>query len=100
MPPPVAPLELHTTSPVIPLDDALSRVAPQPTTCGLDAGKSTCALPSRTPSLEPLSPAAQNTVIPTAAASTNAWSNALNACGVHAGSGPPQLIEMIDGWFA
>ena len=47
---------------------AFSLVPPQASTLGLEAGKSTCACPSSTPSLEPLSPAATQTVTPSAAA--------------------------------
>jgi hypothetical protein len=50
--------------------DTVSLVPPQPSANGLDAGKSTCGLPSVTPSAEPLSPAAQQTVTPRLAA---AW---------------------------
>ena len=51
---------------------AVSRVPPQPSTCGLDAGKSTCASESFTPSRDPSSPEAQHTVTPTDAADWNA----------------------------
>jgi hypothetical protein len=44
-----------------------------------------------------LSPEAQNTVTPTAAASWNAWSMAVMAWSVHADSAAPQLIEMTEG---
>ena len=78
---------------------ALSRVPPQPTTYGLDAGKSTCALPSPTPSVARLSPLAANTVTPSVAASLSAAVIAASACAVHVDSAEPQLIEMTDGRF-
>src|SRR5690349_21298758 len=70
-PPPVAELvglSFHTTSLVTVVPDPSSRVPPHPSTYWLEAGKSTCALPSPTASPEPLSPAAQQTVTPNAAA--------------------------------
>src|SRR5262249_13329727 len=71
-PPPVAPLPeplFHTTSLVILFPDDCSRVPPHASTWGLEAGKSTCAAPSDTPSAEPSSPDAQQTVTPRTAAS-------------------------------
>jgi hypothetical protein len=64
-PPPVAPSpgSFHTTSPVIAEFATVMLVPPQPTTWGLEAGKSAwlpgcCACPGGK-SLAPLSPAAQ-----------------------------------------
>src|SRR4051812_27054592 len=99
-PPPVAlvfAFSFHTTSSLIALPAALIRVPPQPSANGLEAGKSTCGLPSPTPSVEPLSPAAQHTVTPIAAAAWNAWSNCVIACAVQFDSAEPQLIEITDG---
>src|SRR5712671_4986156 len=100
MPPPVALLSedsFQTTSLAIVVPAAVSLVPPHPKANGLDAGKSTCAIPSPTPSPEPLSPDAQQTVTPSAAAVCRAWSNDVIACSVQLLSGPPQLIEMTDG---
>ena len=94
--PPCAP-SFHTLSAEIALLAAASRVPPQARACGLDAGKSTWLALSFTPSLEPLSPEATQTVIPIAAADWKAESNAVMACSVHADSGPPQLIDITDG---
>ena len=60
-PPPVALLgfSFQTVSAEILPAEATSLVPPQPRAYGLEAGKSTCALPSVSPSPEPLSPAAQ-----------------------------------------
>src|SRR5450755_332690 len=73
----------------------------QPTTCGLDAGKSAwlpgCAPGPSGKSLAPLSPAAQYTVTPMAAAAWKAWSIAMTDAWVHTTSGEPQLIEITDG---
>src|SRR5262245_19602274 len=100
-PPPVALSadSFQTTSLEIVFPEAVSSVPPQPKTKGLDAGKSTCAFPSSTPSPEPLSPDAQQTVTPKAAAVCNDWSNEVIACAVQLLSGPPQLIEITDGLF-
>jgi hypothetical protein len=100
-PPPVALLlpSFHTTSELIVLPVASSLVPPQPRANGLDAGKSTCTLASFTPSAEPLSPLAQHTVTPIAAAAWNAWSNCVIACAVQPDSGAPQLIEITDDLF-
>src|SRR5579883_1865887 len=97
MPPPVAPPKgrsFHTTSPEILFFDEFSLVPPQASTKGLDAGKSTCDKPSSTPSDDPSSPAATQTVIPSADAFWNAWLNASSDCVVQLDSVPPQLIEM------
>ncbi len=64
---------------------------------GLEAGKSTCTLPSDTPSDEPLSPAATQIVTPIAAAAWNAWSYCVIACVVQFVSAEPQLIEITEG---
>ena len=74
MPPPVAPSpgSFQTTSLKIFVVVAFSLVPPQASTLGLEAGKSTWAWPSSTPSLEPLSPAATQMVMPSAAAAWNA----------------------------
>jgi hypothetical protein len=50
-----------------------------------------------TPSVEPLSPAATVTVTPSAAASVKACSIWFMAWAVHVLSGPPQLMDTIDG---
>src|SRR5215470_17793447 len=99
MPPPVALSvdSFQTTSLEILLPLAAIFVPPHPSANGLDAGKSTCAFPSPTPSPEPLSPDAQQTVTPRAAAVCKAWSNEFIACAVQLLSGPPQLIEMTEG---
>ncbi len=47
--------------------------------------------------VEPLSPAATVTVMPSIAAAVNASSKFRVACAVHTDSGPPQLMETIDG---
>src|SRR5262249_12476533 len=98
IPPPLAPPPaFQTTS----LERApfftLMRVPPQAPTCGLEAGKSRGERPSFSPSLDPLSPDAQQTVMPSIAAAWNAWSNCVVACAVHRASGAPQLIEIADG---
>ena len=87
----------HTTSLVIDAPEARSEVPPQPSACGADAGKSTCCAPSVEPSVEPLSPAAAVTEIPSVPASVNACSICWRACAVHESSGPPQLIDSTDG---
>src|SRR5262249_23171953 len=100
MPPPVAPPEappFHATSPDNVPCALATCVPPHASTCGLELGKSTCACPSVTPSLEPVSPDAQHTVTPSAAASWNASSYEVSACVVHVDSGPPQLIDTIVG---
>src|SRR5579863_9724976 len=77
-PPPVAPSLLassfHAVSLVILPPAACKVVPPQASTLGLDAGKSTWFDPSLTPSVEPLSPLAIQTVTPIAAAAWNASS--------------------------
>src|ERR1700730_15432778 len=99
MPPPVAVSadSFQTTSLEILLPLVASFVPPHPSAKGLDAGKSTCAIPSPTPSPEPLSPAAQQTVKARTSAVLNAWSNEFIACAVQLLSGPPQLMDMTDG---
>src|SRR6185369_289183 len=76
-PPPPAPslaaVSFQTTSELIP---------PQASACGLEAGKSTCGCPSSTASPLPLSPAAAQTVMPSAAASAIAASIAERPCAV------------------
>src|ERR1700735_800947 len=102
-PPPVAPSLLassfQVTSAVIFVPDRLNRVPPQPRMKGLDAGKSTVGLLSEEPSVEPLSPEAARTVTPTVPASWQAALKEFMACCVHELSGPPQLMEMIEGRF-
>ena len=97
-PPPEAPLEeFHTTSLVIVAPEPSRCVPPQPRTLGDDAGKSAWASPSVTPSPEPLSPDAQQTVTPRLAAS---WHAVLSDCipwVVQRDSALPQLMEMTDG---
>src|SRR3954452_24773453 len=99
-PPPVAlfgPSFQTTSSPMPPPAASVTRVPPHASTNGLDAGKSTWPLRSPTPSSEPLSPAAAQTVTPIAAADWNAWSYVSMPCCVQVDSGTPQLIEMTDG---
>ena len=68
-------------------------VPPQASACGLDAGKSTwCRCRRSAPSLLPLSPAATQTVTPSAAASAMAWSRAVRAWAVQESSDWPQLM--------
>src|SRR6516165_2948318 len=102
-PPPVAPSLLassfHTTSLEIVPPLIISVVPPQASAYGLEEGKSTWSAPSFTPSLDPLSPAATQTVTPTAAADCSALLSLSSDCAVHDDSGPPQLIEMTDGLF-
>src|SRR5271168_3807991 len=74
---------------------AISSVPPQPSTCGLEAGKST--LLPLAPSLEPLSPEATVMVMPSAAADWAASSRAIIDCADQLDSGLPQLIEITDG---
>ena len=86
IPPPVAPSlaesSFQTTSPESVLPEAVIFVPPQARTCGLEAGKSTWLLPSVTPSVEPLSPAATVMVTPSRAAAWQALSSAVVACAV------------------
>src|SRR5580698_2428177 len=100
---PVAPSLLersfHTTSLEIVLPLIFSVVPPQASAYGLDAGKSTWSSPSVTPSVEPSSPAATQTLTPTAAAACSALLNDCSDCAVQLDSGPPQLIDRIDGLF-
>ena len=102
-PPPPAPslaaVSFQTTSELItPVDGfAMSLVPPQPSACGLDAGKSTCGFPSLTASPLPLSPEATHTVMPIAAASAIAASIAERPWAVHESSDWPQLIEIAMG---
>ena len=100
MPPPVAPSlgsSFQTTSLAIWPFWMVSFVPPQPSACGAEAGKSTCCLPSVTPSVDPLSPAATVTLTPAAAPSVRICSICVRACAVQESSGPPQLIETTDG---
>jgi hypothetical protein len=70
MPPPLPPpLLFQTLSPLSLAPLVFSLVPPQPTTQGLEAGKSTCALPSLTPSVARPSPEAAKTETPASAAS-------------------------------
>src|SRR5580658_1636360 len=66
------PESLQAVSEEIAVPDAFRVVPPQPSACGLDAGKSACEEPSLCPSLEPLSPDATHTVTPIAAAAAQA----------------------------
>src|SRR5689334_10953293 len=92
-PPPLAPspalVSFQTTSLVMVVPEPSRRVPPQPSTYGLEAGKSTCAAPSLSPSLEPLSPLAAVTVTPSPAASSSALCIAARDCAVQPSSGPP-----------
>ena len=94
-----SPGSFQTTSLTIVVPLAFSVVPPQSSALGLEPGKLTWASPLVTPLLEPLSPAAMQTDMPTVAASWNAWSNCCNAWLVQLDSGPPQLIEITDGLF-
>src|SRR5579871_3873945 len=98
-PPPVECVpSFQTTSLLVPLSERSNCVPPHPSAKGLEAGKSACARPSPTPSSEPLSPDAQHTVMPSAAA---AWSASLKArmnCWEYCDSAFPQLMEMTEGW--
>src|SRR5271155_4473264 len=76
----------------------VSFVPPQPITKGLAAGKSTAGVPSVVPSELPLSPDAAKTVTPMVEASSHAEFSASRDCAVHELSGPPQLIETIEGF--
>ena len=100
MPPPVAPppASFHTVSRAMRPAVAVSRVPPQPSACALEAGKSTWLAPSPTPSPEPLSPAAAQTVTPRATAVCSASSSAPRACADQRASGAPQLIDSTEGW--
>ena len=97
-PPPLAPpcgWSFQTTSSWIAPFAAISSVPPQPSTCGLEAGKSTLLpLP---PSLEPLSPEATVIVMPSATADWQASSKAVIDCAVQFDSSLPQLMEITDG---
>lgn len=67
MPPPVAPPpgpSFHAVSLVIWFPEPSRWVPPQPNAFGLEAGKSTWLNPSCSPSLDPLSPEAHQTVTP------------------------------------
>ena len=94
------PLVPDTSRVILPFA-ASSRVPPQASANGLEAGKSTCSLPSSWDwsrmSEEPSSPAATQTVTPKVAASWNRESMARMAWSVHATSGPPQLIDTTEG---
>src|SRR3954469_3412022 len=100
-PPPVAPSlfesSFQTSSELMLEPEPASLVPPQARTCGLEAGKSQCCLPSVRPSVEPSSPAATVMVMPRAAADWQAASSEVMDCWVHWDSGPPQLIEMTLG---
>ncbi len=100
-PPPVAPSlvesSFQTTSFESVVPEAEICVPPQARTCGLEAGKSTWLAPSETPSVEPLSPQATVTVMPSRAAAWQALSRAVMACWVQEDSGPPQEMEMTLG---
>src|SRR5260370_1388802 len=74
-----------------------NRVPPQASASGLDAGKSACCKLSLTPSEDPLSPAAMQTGIPSAAASIRKPFIDVMAWVVWPDSGPPQLIEIAHG---
>src|SRR5215472_5955894 len=80
------------------LPERVNFVPPQPTRNGLDAGKSTVGFPLVLPSDEPSSPDAARTVTPILEASWHAEFSASRDCAVQEFSGPPQLIEMIDGF--
>ncbi len=100
-PPPVAPSfaesSFQACSLLIEAPEIVSFVPPQPTRKGLDAGKSTVGFPIALPSDEPLSPDAASTVTPIVEASWHAELSALRDCAVQESSGPPQLMEIMDG---
>ena len=73
---------------IVPPEDS-SLVPPQPSAYGLDAGKSQCGSPSLTSSPLPLSPAAAQTVMPSAAASDIAAFIADRPCAVQESSDCP-----------
>ena len=80
------------------LTSPISRVPPQPSAFGLEAGKSTfTALALFGSSLLPLSPAATVTVTPSTAPSAIAEFIADRLCADQEFSGPPQLIETTIG---
>src|SRR5579871_5555991 len=94
MPPPVPLLpSFHTTSLVIVVPLTEMAVPPQPAAQGLEAGKSTCASPSVTPSVARLSPAATNTETPTVEASWSVVFMLWIDCCVQLDSALPQLID-------
>src|SRR5580700_2697162 len=101
-PPPVAPSfdasSFQVCSLLIEEPESVSFVPPQPTRKGLDAGKSTVGFPLVLPSDEPLSPDAASTVTPIVEASWHAELSASRDCAVQESSGPPQLMEMMDGF--
>src|SRR5580693_2956792 len=101
-PPPVAPSfaesSFQVCSLLIEVPERANFVPPQPTRTGLDAGKSTVGFPLVLPSVEPLSPEAARTVTPSVDASWQAELRALRDCAVQESSGPPQLMEMMDGF--
>src|SRR5580704_4962180 len=101
-PPPVAPSfddsSFQVCSLLIEVPERANFVPPQPTRNGLDAGKSTVGFPLVLPSVEPLSPDAASTVTPIVEASWHAELRALRDWAVQESSGPPQLMEMIDGF--
>src|SRR5579871_3308038 len=100
MPPPLPLLpSFQTDSALMRLAATLMRVPPQPMAAGLDAGKSTCALPSLTPSVARLSPEATNTDTLSALASCKTLFMDWTACCVQLDSALPQLIEITEGAF-
>ncbi len=83
----------------------ISSVPPQASAYGLEAGKSTATpLVELGLSLDPLSPAAAVTVVPSAAASEITEFIPVIDCAAHEFSGPPQLMETTTGvgvaWIA
>src|SRR5271154_1144672 len=78
--------------------EIVKRVPPQATTNGLAAGKSTVGVPSALPSEDPSSPDATRTVTPIVDASSHAEFSASRDCSVQESSGPPQLIEITEGF--
>src|SRR5262249_32363586 len=85
-----------TSEMILPLD-SVRRVPPTASTHGLEAGKSTWARPSVTPSVTPLSPAAVTTVMPCFAAGCNASFICFILVNAQVLSGEPQEIVRIDG---
>src|SRR5262249_2766865 len=100
MPPPeINPGPLfQTTSDVIVVPLAVSEVPPQASAPGLAEGKSTCCLPPRPLSLDPVSPDAVQTVIPSKAAAARMLSICCRAFADQKSSDAPQLMEITEGF--
>ena len=77
--------------------ETVRSVPPQPSTCGLEEGKSTWLAPSETPSVEPESPEATVMVTPSAAADWMVLSKLVSDAVSQEDSGPPQEMEITEG---